>query len=52
MLLDSIRYSRSDAALVRVVTTVENGESRESAHRRAVHFAQGLIPLLPAYVPN
>jgi EpsI family protein len=52
MLVDSIRYSRSDAALVRIVTPVASGESRDSAHQRAVHFAQGLIPLLPAYVPN
>ena len=52
MLVDSIRYRRSDAALVRVVTPVGSGESLDSAHQRAVHFAQGLIPLLPAYVPN
>jgi EpsI family protein len=52
MLVDSIRYSRSDAALIRIVTPVDPGESRDSAHLRAVHFAQGLIPLLPAYVPN
>ena len=52
MLTDSIRYSRSDAALVRIVTPVQHGESQDQAHLRAVSFAQRLIPLLPAYIPN
>jgi EpsI family protein len=52
MLTDSIRYGRSDAALIRIVTPVQSAESRDSAHQRAVEFAQRLIPLLPAYVPN
>jgi EpsI family protein len=52
MLVDSIRYSRSDAALVRIVTPIQSGESRHDAHERAVGFAQRLIPLLPAYIPN
>ena len=51
-LLDSIRYSRTDAALVRVVTTIRPGESRESAHDRAVGFVRQTSPLLPAYVPD
>jgi EpsI family protein len=52
MLLDSIRYNRTDAALVRVVTQLSPGESREAAHQRAVTFAEGLSPLLPAYIPD
>ena len=52
MLADSIRYSRSDAALVRIVTPITGGEPREVAHERAVEFASRLIPLLPAYIPN
>jgi EpsI family protein len=52
MLTDSIRYSRSDAALVRVVVPIANGESRTQAHARAVEFVQQLMPLLPAYIPN
>ena len=51
-LLDSIRYNRTDAALVRVVTPVPRGESREEAHIRAVSFAEHLSPLLPAFIPN
>jgi len=52
MLVDSIRYSRSDAALVRIVTPIQSGEDRASAHLRAVRFAQHLIPMLPAYIPD
>jgi EpsI family protein len=52
MLADSIRYSRSDAALVRVITPIQSGETHNDAHLRAVGFAQRLIPMLPAYIPN
>jgi EpsI family protein len=52
MLADSIRYSRSDAALVRVITPIQSGESRNDAHRRAAGFAEHLIPMLPAYIPD
>lgn len=51
-LVDSIRYSRTDAALVRVVTAIRPGESRESAHDRAVSFVKQTSPLLPAYIPD
>ena len=51
-LMDSIRYSRTDAALVRVVTTMRPGESRQTAHDRAVGFVKETSPLLPAYVPD
>ncbi len=52
MLTDSIRYNRSDAALVRVVTPLRKGEDQNQVHLRAVHFAQNVIPLLPAYIPD
>jgi EpsI family protein len=51
-LADSIRYNRTDAALVRVITAVNPGEDRLDAHRRAVGFAEQIIPLLPAYIPD
>ncbi|MEO7029617.1 MAG: exosortase C-terminal domain/associated protein EpsI [Acidobacteriaceae bacterium] len=51
-LLDSIRYSRTDAALVRIVTPIVPNESREQAHRRAAAFAEQMNPLLPAFIPN
>lgn len=52
MLTDAIRYGRTDAALVRVITSVGPNESPEAAHDRAVGFAKNVTPLLPAYVPN
>jgi EpsI family protein len=51
-MIDSIRYSRTDAALIRIITPVLPGEDRISAHDRAVRFADKLVPLLPAYIPN
>ncbi len=51
-LADSIRYSRTDAALVRVVTPVALGEPPARAHQRAVDFANHMEPLLPAFIPN
>jgi len=51
-LADSIRYGRTDAALVRIITPLNTGEDRSQARDRAMHFAQQIAPLLPAYVPN
>lgn len=51
-LVDSIRYRRTDAALIRVTTMLRSGETREQAQRRVVSFAQQVTPLLPAYIPN
>jgi EpsI family protein len=49
---DSIRYARTDAALVRITTAVGQGEDRAEARKRVTDFAERLTPLLPAYVPN
>jgi EpsI family protein len=51
-LADSIRYGRTDAALVRIITPVEPGEDRLASRARAIRFAEQIAPLLPAYVPN
>jgi len=51
-LTDSIEYGRTDAALVRIITSVGQGEDRDQARNRAVEFAKQITPLLPAYVPN
>ena len=50
--LDSVRYNRTDAALVRVVTPLRDGEPVEAVERRAVWFVQSLFPLLPRYLPS
>jgi EpsI family protein len=49
---DSIRYGRTDEALVRIMTPVVTGEDRAVARDRALNFARQIAPLLPAYVPN
>jgi EpsI family protein len=49
---DSIKYGRTDAALVRIITSVSQAETREHARDRVVEFARQIVPLLPAYVPN
>jgi EpsI family protein len=51
-LADSIRYGRTDAALVRIITPVEPGEDRLQTRARAMGFAEQIAPLLPAYVPD
>jgi EpsI family protein len=49
---DSIRYGRTDAALVRIITPVSDAENRQEARSRVVAFAKQITPLLPAYIPN
>jgi EpsI family protein len=51
-LADSIRYGRTDAALVRIITPVTDQVDQQKAHAQAVAFAESITPLLPAYVPN
>jgi EpsI family protein len=51
-LVDSIRYGRTDEALIRIMTPVSPGEDRSAARSRVVGFAEQIAPLLPAYVPN
>ena len=50
--LDSIRYHRTDAALVRVVTALPEGEAAASAEHRAIAFVQSLFPLLRNHLPS
>jgi len=52
MLTDAIRYGRTDAALVRIITTVGTSEGPAAAHERLIGFAKNVTPLLPEYVPN
>ncbi len=52
MLKDSILYGRTDAALVRIITPLDQDETVAVAHDRVVHFAEQLVPLLPTYIPN
>jgi EpsI family protein len=50
--LDSIRYNRTDAAMVRIVVPILEERGGESgAETRAVQFAQALFPLLEPHLP-
>lgn len=52
MMLDAIRWNRTDGALVRVVTPVGQSESLPHAEQRAISFADQVTPLLPRFIPN
>lgn len=52
LVLDSIKLHRTDAALVRVVTPVAQGEPIESADQRALGFAQQIGPSVSRVIPN
>lgn len=51
LVADAIRMNRTDGALIRIITPIAQGENSESAERRAVTFAQQIIPSLDKYVP-
>jgi EpsI family protein len=51
LVLDSIRYHRSDTALVRVIVPVLNGNDAQ-ATQEGVDFVQSMFPLLQAYLPG
>jgi len=48
--LDALRYRRTDAALVRVITPVRGDEAL--AERRAVAFVSALLPVLATHLPE
>lgn len=52
MMLDAVRWNRTDGSLVRIVTPVGQNEPIESAEQRAVQFANQVTPLLPRFIPN
>lgn len=52
LLSDSIRWNRSDGALVRVLTPVLQGEKLEDAEARTLRFAREIYPTLPSYIPD
>ncbi|HUO31064.1 MAG TPA: EpsI family protein [Bryobacteraceae bacterium] len=51
LVMDSIRYHRSDTALVRVTVPVFHND-RERATQSAVAFVQALFPALKGYLPS
>ncbi|MCS6951937.1 MAG: EpsI family protein [Bryobacterales bacterium] len=51
LVLDAIRYNRTDTALVRVVAPVVNGDEAH-ATEAAINFVQALFPVLRDYLPS
>ncbi len=52
LIVDSIRINRSDGGLVRVSSPIDPEEGVLGAQERAVTFAEGILPILNAYIPN
>ena len=51
--LDSVRYNRTDAALVRVVVPIAEGDAQGTdAERKGTEFVQALFPLLAPHLPS
>jgi len=52
LLLDSIKYGRTDGALVRLTTLVRPGEDVAKADTRLAKFAKLIQPVLSEYIPE
>ena len=52
MIVDAIRYNRTDGSLVRVITPIAGGEPVADARARVVRFTQQMTPLLPRFIPD
>jgi EpsI family protein len=52
LVADSIRMNRSDGALVRMITPINQGENADAAEQRVLPFAADVIPLLDRYIPR
>lgn len=51
LVADAIRMNRTDGALIRIITPIQEGENWQSAQDRAVSFAQRILPSLDNYAP-
>jgi EpsI family protein len=49
---DSVRMNRSDGGLVRLMTPMLNGESRDAAQARLMTLGSQFLPLLDSYIPR
>ena len=52
MLWDSLFRSRSDGALVRLITPLSKGEAESAGDARLIDFARHAVPMLSRYVPD
>jgi EpsI family protein len=49
---DSVRMNRSDGALIRLLSPMLPGESREAAQARVMKLGSQFLPLLDNYIPR
>jgi EpsI family protein len=52
LIADAIRMNRTDGSLVRIVTSIADGEESRAAQARAVIFAEQIIPELDRFMPR
>ena len=53
LVADAMRMNRTDGALVRIITPIENdAQAPAAAQRRAVGFADLILPVLDEYIPR
>ena len=52
LLVDALTENRTDGALVRLVTPIDNRESVVAGDQRLREFARSVVPLLHEYVPQ
>jgi len=52
LVADAIRMNRSDGALVRIMASMNPGETSAAAQRRIMPFCSRVVPLLDDYIPR
>jgi EpsI family protein len=52
LVADSLKTARTDGALIRIFAPIEPEEGLEVTQKRAVQFAQMILPVLDDYVPQ
>jgi EpsI family protein len=52
LVADAIKMNRTDGALVRFVTPVSPSESEAAARKRAVEFAENVMPTIDKLIPR
>jgi EpsI family protein len=52
LVFDSLRFNRTDDALVRINTPLQPGEEPEAGQRRLLSFAERMSPLVGSFIPR
>jgi EpsI family protein len=52
LIADSIKMNRSDGSLVRIITSMQPGESPDVAQQRLMPFVAQVVPILGKYIPR